>query len=205
MTTLPAATSAELAVRTPFGLPPGTIRGVLALLICGFVWLVLLWPNDAKLPLAHFFLASLVFMAFVSHPGVTPVDGSRFIPWVLRVVFAVGSVGVLAYAVYTDWQRVTERLVPDTGDFRAWWLTYLAVTAGGFLAGRLMRLVLGIGNPFFHSVRAWVSVLALLMMVGEFLFFIINASDPEHRVDPFLHVWQAIQLAAVSAYFASRT
>ena len=194
------------AVRQPFGLPMGTIRGVLALLICGFVWMVLLLPQqNIKLPLAHFFLASMVFMAFVSHPGVAPVGGSHLIPWILRVVFAVGSVGVLVYAAYTNWSQATDRLQPNPAEFSEWWLTYIGVTFGGFLVGRVFRLLLGNGNMFFQTVRAWLSVLALLMMAGEFLLFIANVSDSERRLDGFLHFWQAVQLAAVSAYFASRT
>ena len=199
------ATRTELAARTPFGLPAGSVRGLLALLICGFVWIVVLWPADVRLPLAHFFLASMVFMAFVSQPALVPVGGTRFIPWVLRVLFAVGTVGVLAYAVFADWHRVTDRMVPDVEQFKAWWLTYLGVTIGGFLGGRVVRLVLGNGNPFFQSLRAWLAVLALFMMAGEFLLFIANASDAGHTLSNFLHYWQAVQLAAVSAYFASRT
>lgn len=101
--TAPAVTP---EVRHPFGLPLGTIRATLALLICGFVWLVLLWPHDnVKLPLAHFFMGSMVFMAFVSNPRLPNGEGRSIAPWVLRVLFAVGSLGVMAYAVYTDWCR----------------------------------------------------------------------------------------------------
>lgn len=194
------------AVRQPFGLPMGTIRGVLALLICGFVWMVLLWPHDGvKLPLAHFFLGSMVFMAFVTHPGVAPVDGSRLLPWVLRAVFAIGSVGVLIYVGMSgEWDRVKDRLLPNVEEFTGWFLPYVGVTIGGFLGGRLFRLALGNASPFFQSIRAWLSVLALMMMAFEFLLFIAFASSTE-RPETFLRSWQAVQLAAVSAYFACRT
>jgi hypothetical protein len=194
-------------VRHPFGLPMGTIRGTLALLICGFVWLVLLWPYDnVKLPLAHFFMGSMVFMAFVSHPALGSGEGRAVGPWLLRVAFAVGSLGVVAYAVYHDWEQVTSRLVPNVDEFRQWWLAYLGVTVGGFVVGRVLRLVLGNANPFFQSVRAWLSVLALLMMSGEFLLFIaFSSTESGFASSQFVHAWQAVQLAAVSAYFATRT
>jgi hypothetical protein len=195
-------------VKHPFGLPLGTIRGTLALLICGFVWLVLLWPHDnVKLPLAHFFMGSMVFMAFVSHPSVPAGKGeSTFLPWLLRAVFAVGSLGVVAYAVYTDWEQVTTRLVPNVDEFKHWWLLFLGVTVGGFMVGRVLRLVLGTASLIFQSIRAWLSVLALLMMLGEFLLFIAFASSEQQvGVDQFLHAWQGVQLLAVSAYFGSRT
>lgn len=192
-------------VRHPFGLPMGTIRATLALLICGFVWLVLLWPHDnVRLPLAHFFMGSMVFMAFVTHPRLPNEERRSVAPWMLRLLFVAGSVGVVAYAVYKDWAKVTTRLVPDVNEFREWWLVYLGVTVGGFLFGRSVRLVLGNHSTFFWSFRAWLSVLALLMMAGEFLLFIIFASSTE-RPDAILHAWQAVQLLAVSAYFACRT
>jgi hypothetical protein len=200
-TALPATSE----VRHPFGLPMGTIRATLALLICGFVWLVLLWPHDnVKLPLAHFFMGSMVFMAFVTHPSLPNGEGQSIAPWVLRVLFVVGSIGVVAYAVFTDWAQVTTRLVPDLNEFKDWWLAYLGVTVGGFVAGRLLRLLLGNSNLFFQSLRAWLSVLATMMMLSEFLFFIAFSSATE-RPDAFLHAWQAVQLLAVSAYFACRT
>ena len=200
-----APTIAPTEPPLPFGLPLGTIRGTLALLICGFVWMVLLWPHDnVKLPLAHFFMGSMVFMAFVTHPGLPNGEGRSIAPWVLRLLFVVGTIGVVAYAVFQDATKVTTRLVPDVTEFKEWWLAYLGVTVGGFLVGRVLRLVLGNGSTFFRSVRAWLSVLALLMMAGEFLLFLIFSSATE-RPEPLLHAWQAVQLLAVSAYFASRT
>ena len=206
MSVASAGVPVDPTVRHPFGLPMGTIRGVLALLICGFVWLVLLWPHDGvKLPLAHFFLASLVFLAFVTHPGQSQAGGSSVTSWILRLLFAGGSIGVLVFlGLNSDWRRVTDRLVPDVEEFRGWWLAYLAVVFGAFLGGQLLRLVFGNQNPFFQSVRAWLSVLALLMMLGEFLLFMAFASASS-RPEDFLHVWQAVQLGAVSAYFGART
>jgi len=193
-------------VQHPFGLPMGTIRATLALFICGFVWLVLLWPHDSvKLPLAHFFMGSMVFMAFVTHPALPRGAGDSVGPWVLRVLFVFGSVGVVAYAVYTDWDQVTKRLVPNVEEFKQWWLLFLGVTVGGFMVGRVFRLALGNANPFFQSLRAWLSVLALMMMCGEFLLFIAFSSSEQSGVNQFLHSWQGVQLLAVSAYFGSRT
>lgn len=197
------AQSAVPEVRHPFGLPMGTIRGTLALLICGFVWLVLLWPTETKLPLAHFFLGSMVFMAFVSHPTLPTGAGKSVAPWVLRVLFAGGSIGVVAFAVYTDWESVTKRLVPDVDEFRAWWLMFLGVTVGGFLVGRLLRLVFRSTSPFFQSLQAWLSVLAMLMIVGEYLLF-IAFNTASSKPDAFMHAWHGVELAAVSAYFGSR-
>lgn len=203
-----SAPAALPEARHPFGLPLGTIRGTLALMICGFVWLVLLWPHDGvKLPLAHYFLGSMVFLAFVTHPALPTGAGRSVAPWLLRLAFAGGSVGVLVLLGMTsEWDRVSARLLPDLDEFKWWFLPFVAVTGGGFLIGRLFRLVLGNASPFFQSLRAWLSVLALLMMLAEFLLFMAFASvEPTANQYQFLHVWQSVQLLAVSAYFGSRT
>lgn len=188
--------------RHPFGLPLGTIRGFLSLLICGFVWMVLLLPGDQKLPLSHFFLMALVLLAFSSSPGVNRGDESTFMPWLLRVLFVGGSVGVVLYSLVRDTESL-RKLTPTADEFAAWWGPFLAVLAGGFALGLLLRFLLGRESPVFQTLRAWLSVIGLIMMVLEFVLFLAFA-QAKPATDDFLHVWQAVQLAVVSAYFGTR-
>ncbi len=189
--------------RQPFGLPLGTVRGVLSLLIVGFVWMVLLWPGDTKLPLSHFFLAALVLMAFTSSPRVVPEGESHFLPWLLRVLVAGGTAGVVVFVMFSNPDALT-RLRPAFDMDGDWWLRFLAVLACGFGAGLFLRFILGRENHVFQTVRAWLSVLGLVMMVIEFALFMAFASAKDQPTE-FLHYWQAIELAAVSAYFGTRT
>ena len=57
-------------VQHPYGLPMGTVRGFMSLLICSFFWIFLVLPEGAKgpptAPLGHFFLLTLVFLSFVA-------------------------------------------------------------------------------------------------------------------------------------------
>ena len=191
--------------RHPFGLPQGSVRGFLSLLICGFVWMVLLWPSPdepaaMKLPLSHFFLMALVLMAFSTSPHLQ-MGESKLLPWVLRVLFVGGSVGVVLYALFRDPHSLA-KLTPDTAEFALWWGPYLGVLAGGFAFGLFLRFVLGRENQVFQTIRAWLSVIGMLMMLGEFVLFMTMRTQPS--ADNFLHVWQAVQLAAVSAYFGTR-
>jgi hypothetical protein len=187
--------------RHPFGLPQGTVRGFLSLLICGFVWMVLLWHSEAKLPLSQFFLMALVLMAFSTSPHLQ-MGESKFIPWVLRVLFVGGSVGVVLYALFRDPQSLA-KLTPDQAEFAYWWGPFLGCLTGGFFVGLLLRFILGRENQIFQTIRAWLSVIGLLMMTGEFVLFLMGAhSKPES--DFFVHNWQAVQLAIVSAYFGTR-
>ena len=54
----------------PFGLPPGSVRGMISLIICMFFWIVILWPQTGIVNplLGHFFLLALVLLAFASSP-----------------------------------------------------------------------------------------------------------------------------------------
>lgn len=184
--------------RHPFGLPLGTIRAFLALLICVFVWMVLLLPGEQKLPLSHFFLMALVLLAFGT------AGESAFMPWLLRAVFVGGSVGVVLYSLVRDTDSL-RKLTPTTDEFAAWWGPFLAVLAGGFALGRLLRFALGRESVVFQTIRAWLSVIGLVMMVLEFVLFLAFSAQPKPSAqDEFLHVWQAVQLGVVSAYFGTR-
>jgi hypothetical protein len=185
----------------PFGLPQGTIRGFLSLLICGFVWMVLLWPNEVKLPLSHFFLMALVLLAFSSSPHIQKGE-SKLIPWILRVLFVGGTVGVLAYAIFRDPHSLA-KLTPTKEEFEAWWAPYLGCLSGGFLVGVLLRVVLGRESRVFQTIRAWLSVVGILMMVGEFILFLAFGAGKSES-ENFVHVWQATQLVFVSMYFGTR-
>ena len=187
--------------RHPFGLPQGTIRGILSLLICAFVWMVLLWPTEVKLPLSHFFLMALVLMAFSSSPHLQ-MGESKVIPWILRVLFVGGSIGVVLYAMFRDPQSMS-KLTPDQIEFTNWWGPYLGCLTGGFLAGVMLRFILGRENQIFQTIRAWLSVIGMMMMVGEFVLFLTGVQTRPDS-ENFVRVWQAVQLAVVSAYFGTR-
>jgi hypothetical protein len=188
--------------RHPFGLPLGSVRGLLSLLICSFVWMVLLWHGDQKLPLSHFFLMALVLLAFSSSPSITQKGESPFIPWLLRVLFVGGSIGVVTYALVKDVDSL-KKLTPVSEEFMQWWGPFLAVLAGGFAVGLFLRFILGRENPVFQIIRAWLSVIGILMMVLEFVLF-ISFANADSKPENFLHVWQAVQLGVVSAYFGTR-
>lgn len=192
----------------PFGLPLGTIRGVFSLLICGFFWLIILLPERVGMPpvkavLGHFFMLALVFMAFASNPA----GGSskrHFLPWFIRVLFVLGTVGVVGYGWFRDKAFFQSRLTPDVQEFSDWWLPFLTVMAVGFGFGILLRLVLGQSSHIFQTLRSWLSVVGMILLVIEYALFIGYSSTDSKPVE-FFRVWQAIELGLVSAYFGTRT
>lgn len=189
----------------PFGLPMGTVRGFISVLICSFFWIVLLLPEgrEIKAPLAHFFLLTLVFLAFASHPGRFADEPTPFLPWLMRVLFVGGSIAVVAYVGYEYPGRLSDRLTPKAEEV-AQWPIQLATLAGGFGAGLFLRFVMGRNSPPFQTMRAWVSLIAMLVLIGETVlqFLILPNSAPR---DPnSLKVWEGIVTATVAAYFGMR-
>ncbi len=200
------ASPAYIEVRHPFGLPMGTVRGFMSLLICAFFWIFLLLP-DAKAqtaPLAHFFLLTLVFLAFASHPFPQHNARSEFLPWLMRVFFVGGSVAVIAYVAVNDPERLAQRLTPAPGDV-VQWPVLLGTLAGGFGVGLFLRFILGRNSDMFQTARAWIGVISILLLVAETVYqFAIKPSLAEPPGPEAMKVWEGVIIAFVAAYFGTR-
>jgi hypothetical protein len=188
-----------------FGLPTGSVRGFLSVLICSFFWIVLLLPpqHAVTAPLGHFFLLTLVFLAFASHPG--PDARGHLLPWVMRVLFVGGSVAVVAFSVVTNSHQTATRLTPSPAEIGQW-PVLLGCLAGGFAVGLFMRFALGRRSEIFMTLRAWAGVVAMLLLFFETLlqFVILPSMDPANRNPESLEVWEGILIAVVATYFGSR-
>lgn len=193
-------------VRHPFGLPMGTVRGFMSVLICMFFWIFLLLPEEKAhtAPLAHFFLLTLVFLAFASHP--LPVDRQRseFLPWLMRFLFVGGSVAVVIYTAVEYPDRLTSRLTPAPGEV-VQWPVLLGTLAGGFGLGLFLRFVLGRGSDMFQTLRAWIGVISILLLLIETIYqFAIRPSLSDPPGPEATKVWEGIIIAFVAAYFGCR-
>jgi hypothetical protein len=191
--------------RQPFGLPAGSVRGFLSVLICGFFWIVLLVPGEAAKPLlAHFFLLSLVFMAFASSPSLQD-PRHAVLPWFFRAIFVGVSIAVVGYAWYLHPDQIQSRLTPDPAEFKEWWMTFVGCMVGGFGAGLLIRLIFGRTNPIYLVIRSWLSVVGMVMLVIELAIFLGIAGGDAVKMNEFLRWWQAVEVVVVSAYFGTRS
>jgi hypothetical protein len=197
-------------VRHPYGLPMGTVRGFMSVLICSFFWIYLLLPDPKEgdrlmtAPLAHFFLLTLVFLSFASHPILHDALKQEVLPWLMRVLFVGGSVAVVAYVAYTDPNRLSTRLTPDAGEIGQW-PVLLATLSGGFGVGLFLRFVLGRKSELFQTIRGWIGVIAMLLLVAETVFqFAVRPALVEPPNPDAMKVWEGVIIASVAAYFGTR-
>jgi hypothetical protein len=189
----------------PYGLPMGTVRGFLSVLICSFFWIVLLYPkeNAPTAPLGHFFLLTLVFLAFASHP-LENFRTTSILPWMMRLIFVGGSAAVIAYVAFKDPQRLSTRLTPNPAEITEW-PVLLGCLAGGFGTALVLRLVLGRNSPMFMTIRAWVGIIAMLLLLFETIFqFVILPNMSDKPGVEAMQIWEGVLIAAVAAYFGSR-
>lgn len=189
----------------PYGLPMGTVRGFLSVLICSFFWILLLLPvgNSTQAPLAHFFLLTLVFLSFASHP-LQEMRPTALLPFLMRILFVGGSAAVVAYVGFKYPQILSARLTPDAGEISQW-PVLLGCLAGGFGIALLVRFILGRRGALFMTIRAWIGVIAILLLLFETIFqFVILPNMSDKPGPDVMQIWEGTLIAFVSAYFGSR-
>jgi hypothetical protein len=210
-----AAAPAPLPVRHPLGLPAGSVRAIVALLVLGLIWALTLLQEPVPiylyylmfLILGHFFAAHGHSIAGAGSTQPSPLHLPR---GVVRTLLFLGFVGVFAWRYYVDrdLEKVLDLKQPDLG-----LQPYLAfVLVGtfflGLFLGRLVRLTQRGSNvtPYwFQDILAWLSLIAVMGLVVEVLILlVINPGlAPEKRLQ--LPTWQTWLSAIISFYFGVRS
>jgi hypothetical protein len=96
------------------------------------------------------------------------------------------------------------RLTPSKDDIGQW-PVLLGCLAGGFGAALTLRFALGRRSEIFMTLRAWVGVIAMLLLLVETIIQFVVLPNMTERPSPnALKVWEGIVIAAVAAYFGSR-
>jgi len=194
--------------RAPLGLPPGSVRAVIALLIGGLFWgLVFFHERAEKIPLAIYFLLCLELLFFVAHGHtIGPADAAHPNPWWLprgffRILIMLGFLLSIGWQLVQDPDRLLKHLTPTEDQLRQWPYLLFAL-GGGFMLGRLLRLGPWHRSPAFQDFLAWVSLVSILALGAEILLvaFVI----PGLPRPPDLSLWEYFLTAVVACYFGLR-
>ncbi len=203
--------------RHPLGLPAGSVRAILALLVMGLIWTVtvLEQTHDVQPPIYLYYLMFLILGHFFAAHGHSIAAGQAepsplHLPrGFIRAILLLGFVGVFA------WRYYLTRDVSTFADLKnpaleQPFLPFVLVGAFflGLLAARLVRLGArssGVVPYWFQDVMAWVALLAVLGLTIEVLIqVVINPSVPPERRVQMPH-WQAFLSAVISFYFGARS
>jgi hypothetical protein len=196
--------------RHPLGLPAGSVRALLSLLIVGQVCLFLLLPPHLARPMplylhAQMLMVMLYFVARGRDPlpgqprGAAPLYLPRFF---IRAFLLLGLAGVLGWQLYENPERVYDRLRPVEAQLNDW-PYILATLAGCFVLGRLLRLGPWRNAAWFQDMLAWLSLMCMFAMVVEICLTLFVQPDFLQSLDRT--AWECTLTGVVTTYFATRT
>jgi hypothetical protein len=216
LATLGPSQPVPVARRHPLGLPAGSVRAILSLIILGLIWaLVILDVQDPPiylyylmfLALGHFFAAHGKTIAGAGSGEPSPLNLPR---GVIRTVLLLGFVGVFAWRYYRD-RDLNQLLDLRNPALDQPYLPFVLVGSFflGIVVARLVRLGRGsAATPpyWFQDILAWISLLAMIGLAAEVVMLvIINPSLPPDRQPISLPNWQMALAAIISFYFGVRS
>jgi hypothetical protein len=196
--------------RHPLGLPPGSVRAIIALLIAGLFWVLLLMPEDrfgGPIPLHIYGLLALVLIVFVVHrrDPVAPTETRQRPQWwlaLIRLLLVAGFIGAVVWQYTQNPELLKKRLTP-TPEMLPQWPSLLLSMAIGFGLGLLIRLGPWRNSAAVQDLQAWVSLLAMFGLVIEVLLEIFIQPELNETID--LNLWRNILTGVVAYYFGARS
>jgi len=218
---LDASQPESVAPRHPLGLPAGSVRALLALMILGLIWALVVLQQTQNIKPPPIYLYYLMFLAlghfFAAHGKSIAGKGSSepsplHLPrGVIRTLLLLGFVAVFAWRYYKlqDFDSFLKLQGPSDSEEQPF-LPFVLV--GAFFLGILATHVVRLGRdssdatpPWFQDVLAWISLLAMLGLAAEVIILVvINPTlEPERQ----LHMpnWQMALAAIISFYFGVRS
>lgn len=168
--------------RHPLGMPPGSVRALLGIMIGGLFYTLLLMPEgkDIPIPIFLYFLLGLILVFFVGHSH-TVGDRQHATPlgvphWLLKTLHIVAFGASLGWIYYAHPERLTTRLTPELEQVKQWPYLLMA-TAGGFSLGYVFGRGPWRETAAWQDLVAWVSLLAMLgLAVDTIIVVFINPS-----------------------------
>jgi hypothetical protein len=205
-------------MRQPLGLPTGSVRAILALMVCGTIWAILLLPEirpgvrPVAIPLYLYYLMFLIlghYFGMRAHHALTmprPSPPLHLPRGSLRLLFIVGFAAVLGWGFYHD-PDFASHLVPAANEQPYLIVVVLGAFFIGIVVGRVGNRVFvgpdGV-SPWFQDLLAWVSLLATLGLGIDFMIrLFINPTLQAGQLD--LPFWEGTLASVVAFYFGVRS
>lgn len=197
----------------PLGLPPGSVRAIITLMIASLFWLLTMVPQPPDAPPLHiplflFGLLPMVLLFFAAHGRTIRPDGVQvrsplYLPrGMLRILLVLGFAAVIGYQYYLDPERLQARLTPNPDEL--WKVPSLLLTLGlGFLIGHLMRQGPWRNSPIYQNMMAWLSIVATLILLADMVIELVIKPGLLVEFDPF--TFECILTGVISFYFGARS
>jgi len=198
--------------RHPLGLPPGSVRALLILMVMGTIWVLLLMPRVVHVPLYLWYLLFLCTGTYFAGRSQTRDKGPAplYLPrGTIRILIVVGFFGIIGYAIFKDPSGFANTPMLTDADKKET-LVLPTVMIGAFLLGVIVNAaswkLLGGDEgmpPWYQDVQAWVSVLAVLGLGAQVILELVIFPSLENK--PNLPQLQIVLSSVIAFYFGVRT
>ena len=217
---IPAGVAPPIRRRHPLGLPAGSVRALLILMVVGTIWALLLMPADAAgkpvyVPLYLYYLLFLTSGVYFGarghapHPSVSQEPPPLFLPrGSIRLLIIASFIGVTVTA-FTRNHDFFNSLLIDPNEKPT--MLIPIVLLGAFFLGVMVNgvchlLLAGPEGmpPWYQDVLAWVSVLAVLGLGVAVILELVVSPSMENPIK-LPHEGQIILTGIIAFYFGART
>jgi hypothetical protein len=199
--------------RSALGLPAGSIRALLALMVTGMISLLIALPpmqdHPRQIPPYLYYLLFIAVAHYFAARGQASAQ-SRHWPAPLylprgsvRLLILVMLVGSVTYSMIRDQPAFLDQMTASLKEVAN--QPFLPVVLlSGFFLGTIVRAVVGHENrsPALHDIEAWFALISVMLIcIDAMIKFVIYTSVWE---PPNLPTWEAIIAAVVAFYFGER-
>jgi hypothetical protein len=198
--------------RSALGLPAGSIRALLTLMVTGMISLLIALPPRDPPRLIPPYLFYLLFIAiahyFAARGHASPESRRWPAPLYLprgsvRLLLLVMLVGSVTYAMTRDQPAFQDQMTKSLEEVvqQPFLPVYLL---SGFFLGTIVRALVSHENrsPAIHDIEAWFALISVMLIcIDALIKFVIYTSLWE---PPNPTTWEAIIAAVVAFYFGER-
>lgn len=193
--------------RHALGLPAGSVRTILALMVVGLICCVMLLPtgNDAIPPYLLYLLFLILghFFAALGHHHTRPWP-LHLPPFIVRLLIIGSLMGTVAYLYSSDPTSLERKWEASIDMVREQWYLPILLLAGFFL-GVIVRTIVGRNNPpmFVQDLEAWIALIAVIgLCIVGMVYLVINPTSQRPSNIPNLEGFLAV---VVVFYFGARS
>jgi len=206
--------SAVQHARPPLGLPPGSIRGIMAIQIVVVFWILLLMaPADPEkvipIPLNLYFMLALVMIFFVSHGksiakrGDIALASPLWLPaGTLRFLILAGTAAVVAFLLVKHPEHLN-RLTPNPEQITVAWKYYFSALMIGFVLGLIVKIMPFRYSWLYQSFQAWSAIIAMAFLFLDMIFQVFINETLPRPIEAL--PWGTALTGVVAFYYGSRS
>ncbi len=196
------------AKRHALGLPAGSVRAILAILIVVLLCALMLIPSSQVRPLPPYlvYLLVLVVVHFFAHHATSRQDSfPLYIPaFLLRLLLAAALIATVAYKLTSDYDGLEAQLKETLKQAENQVFLPLLVL-GGFFAGYVFRVIVGRDHPsyFIQDLEAWIALVAVLVMCIAAIIHLVIVPSVDRPIS--FPTWESLLAVVVAFYFGARS